>query len=616
MTKQRKKQKPESRNKLLLGVALLAALIVRVLFWLQSGSDPFANITILDAHVYQLLAQEIAGGHFWGSEVFFRAPLFPYLLGVVYIIFGVGLQAIKAVQLLLGLGTVLLTYEVAHPRFGAKIAGIAAIIAGLYPTLYFFESQLMPTTLTVFTAMLALYWLTRFEYTHKMKFLLLGGVAVGLSALARPVGLAFLVLAPLWLWSLTKRDKLKVTAKHFVVLLVGTFVVILPVTIRNYSIEPDFVLISSQGGANFYIGNNPDADGLTVKFPQSTGQLNKYEDHIWSHSTILADQAEHRKLTAAEVSSYWQSRGMEYVKEHPGRALELLFERVYYFLAGEELFNNRNPLEVRQYATLYGLTIWDFGLSFPYGLLVPFFLIGVFVAIRSRKPHWLLLLFVLSQIAATSLFFVCSRFRQPVIPVMIMFAVLGATYLYQLLSKRQWKNLAAYLVALLLLVFALNPPGHLGSRENESLYHSNLAGALEKQNRNEEAIAQLETALKVAPDNASAWVFLGTINAKLHQFEKAEQALRQAEKIAPNDTRTTLLLGRVNYDQGKYAQALPYFERLIAAGGSETPLLYSAARSAVAVGEPEKACVWLQQLLRNNPGAAPAQQLRDSLDCR
>jgi len=39
---------------------------------------------------------------------------------------------------------------------------------------------------------------------------------------------------------------------------------ILPVALRNIIEGYEFVLISTQGGANFYIGNCKDADGITV----------------------------------------------------------------------------------------------------------------------------------------------------------------------------------------------------------------------------------------------------------------------------------------------------------------------------------------------------------------
>ena len=48
-------------------------------------------------------------------------------------------------------------------------------------------------------------------------------------------------------------------------------VVVLPITIRNCAVGGDAVLIASQGGVNFYIGNNPDSDGRTAIVPGTPG---------------------------------------------------------------------------------------------------------------------------------------------------------------------------------------------------------------------------------------------------------------------------------------------------------------------------------------------------------
>ena len=113
-----------------------------------------------------------------------------------------------------------------------------------------------------------------------------------------------------------------------------------------------------------------------------------------------------------------------------------------------------------------------------------------------------------------------------------------------------------------------------------------------------------------------AWVFLGTINSKLDRYGDAENALKRAEQLSPGDTHCKLLLAKVYYDQGRCQNALPYMEQLIAGGSNEIPLLYAAARCAVATAQPEKACVWLQQLLRYVPNDEPTLHLRDSLSCQ
>ncbi len=146
----------------LLGIAAVAAG-VRIVFAFQSIDDPFRGLLFLDSKVYHLLAVEIASTNFWGSEVFFRAPLFPYILGITYKLFGVGGVAIQVLHSILGIGTAILTYLIAEIHFDRRIARIAGLCAAAYPTLYFFELSLMPTALEVFTFTAAIYCFSRFE---------------------------------------------------------------------------------------------------------------------------------------------------------------------------------------------------------------------------------------------------------------------------------------------------------------------------------------------------------------------------------------------------------------------------------------------------------------------
>ncbi len=99
-----------------LWIAIVAAIatLVRVIYWLESGDDPLRGQLLLDAKVYDLMATEIARETFWGSEVFFRAPLFQYILAFTYQLFGIQQTAITFLNLLMGVAAAVLTYLTAR----------------------------------------------------------------------------------------------------------------------------------------------------------------------------------------------------------------------------------------------------------------------------------------------------------------------------------------------------------------------------------------------------------------------------------------------------------------------------------------------------------------------
>ena len=65
-----------------LGVFALA-LAVRTLYVLEWHASPLFTTPIGDARAYLEWARRIAGGDWFGREVFYQAPLYPYFLALV-----------------------------------------------------------------------------------------------------------------------------------------------------------------------------------------------------------------------------------------------------------------------------------------------------------------------------------------------------------------------------------------------------------------------------------------------------------------------------------------------------------------------------------------------------
>ncbi len=593
-------------------IALLAAA-VRVVYWIQTGDNPFRDLLVLDSRVYHLLALDIANGNFWGDEVFFRAPLFPYLLALTYKLFGTGGLAIKIISGALGVATALMTHAIAEIHFDRRTARIAGVIAALYPTLYFYESSLMPTALEVFTFTATIYFLSRYQLSGKNFDLIAAGLALGYGATARPTILSFLLVIPLWLWLLNRNRDLKLWARELAFVAVPIAIIILPITIRNYVIEPKVVLISSQGGSNFYIGNNRHADGQTVAFPTGN-RLNKYDDHIWSASQQVAESETRKQLTAAEVSEYWLEKGIAEVWTNPIDGIKLTLRKVYLFFCGEEIFNNTDPLAQREFASVYSLFIWRKLINFPYGLLAPLFLVGTLWLLFSRDKRPLLLLFVWSQVVTVALFFVSSRFRQPVLPVMIIVTVWAVLQAFAAIRSRNRKPTIAAAVAFLVLVYALNPAQAVASRQNRSMYHAYLGGALAAQEKFPEAVEQLRQAIIIADDNPTAFQLLGSLYVKSGQFEQALAVLQRAEQLAPEAVPTLSTLGRIYFDLDQHERALGYFDKVLASGARIEGLSTLAARSALALGDTTRCRGYLDQALKSNAADSTAIRLRSLID--
>jgi hypothetical protein len=70
------------------GAAVFAlAFLIRALHVWQLQRSPFSTVLLGDALSYDTWAR-IAGGDWPGADVFYQAPLYPYLLGAFYAVLG------------------------------------------------------------------------------------------------------------------------------------------------------------------------------------------------------------------------------------------------------------------------------------------------------------------------------------------------------------------------------------------------------------------------------------------------------------------------------------------------------------------------------------------------
>src|SRR5690349_5886962 len=97
----RRTENPESE--LLWPAAIFfTALILRLVYLMQIQSIPLFYKLAGDGRTYDEWAQRIAAGDWLGQGVFYQAPLYPYFLGVLQIVFGHNLWLIRFFQVLLG----------------------------------------------------------------------------------------------------------------------------------------------------------------------------------------------------------------------------------------------------------------------------------------------------------------------------------------------------------------------------------------------------------------------------------------------------------------------------------------------------------------------------------
>ncbi len=436
------------------GIFMLAFLL-RLIYLLQISHAPFFNHPFGDAQLYHQRAIEILHGDFMGREVFFHSsPPYPYFMALfLALTHASSLWSIYLIQILIGSGNCLLIYALTK-RLSQRQATpvLAALMAAFYGLFVFFDGDIMMISLTLFLIDLSLLLLVKYQEQRRPLHLFWAGAALGGVVLDKVNVLLFLPVLLFYLAVGFTRRSAGWQWKPVLLCLTGLSLVIVPVTVRNYMVGRDLVLVSSNGGVNFFIGNNPAAAGY-FRLPTGSG----LEDpNLYESSLREAEKALGRTLKPSEASRYWFRRGLDFYGEHPWAALKLLGKKMYLLLNAYEIPNHMSFDFVR---LNFGTALqW---MPIGYWLVFPLAMVGLARLIRKdlNQAGTLYLAFIFSYLFSMLLFFITERYRLPLVPLFIVFAAWGVEDMAEAVKDRRWKKLIICCVMLgCLVAFTLLPP--------------------------------------------------------------------------------------------------------------------------------------------------------------
>ncbi len=553
-------------------------LILRILYDLQLSHSIFFNNYVLDSQVMNSWALDIINGR-TVDLAYFRTPLYPYLLAAIYKIGGVSQWSVVIVQHLWGLITSLIAYKFASDIFGRRVGLWSGIVIAAFPTLIYFEGEVMITALATLLYTLAAYRLYLSVKTPSPRTVAWAGFTVGLAATARPTILPLLVLFPIIFLIGRRSAGLKKAIQLTVIMGIAALIPILPVTITNIVKGGEFVFLSTQGGVNFYIGNSRTADGISVLSPGPNVRFGPYQDNIWTSSMDEAKRRTGRNMSQSEISSFWYGEALKQMSEDIPRAIGLMAKKIYLFWHGQEIFNNKSLYYAGEYSLLMKILLWKHVLNFPSGLLFPLMFVGIYYAVRNKdRAVWMVVLFVIGYGLLVSAFFVCSRFRQPIIPLAITLATYGV---YKLISLRE-KNHKVRLISfglLAVLLVGLNFGGDVESKQNLSQFNTVLGNMYQREGDNARALPYFEEAHRLDPDNGGVIEMLGQAYLHTHAYALADQVYRKAlSRFSVYPPFNTGMAQVFETKIGGTDSALYYFHRALNTAPEYVPAIEGLAR--------------------------------------
>ena len=353
------------------------------------------------------IGRSIAQGHGFASPYegntgpsAWEPPLYPYLIGGVFKVFGV--YTVASAWVLLSMNSLLATlttfpvFWIAHRSFGERVAIWSAYVWALFPYVWYWSVHwIWDTTFTpLVLAIVFLLALELQEWPGWHGWVLFGAV-YGVGALANPTMLAFLPFCGLWIWR--QRYRRGLTSFAGVVLASVTFFLVLsPWLIRNYEVFGRFVFIRDDFGLQFRLGNGPYADGMLMPYLQPNLDHQQFEK--FQQMGELAYGAECKRIA------------FDWIRANPARFAVISLKRFFYYWNGVP-----RPTG--------GFSVVDFRSSGFLAMSV-LALWGLGRAVRQKRPGaWLFAGLVLTYPTVYYFVFPHARYRHPIEPELFILIV-------------------------------------------------------------------------------------------------------------------------------------------------------------------------------------------------
>ena len=541
-------------------LVFIIAAAVRLIYLAQYRSSVFYLAPIMDAADYHDIAVSLSQGKL-NSTLAYRAPFYPILLGLTYFIFGVGELMPRLFQIAVGAWSCVLVWRFGERLYNKDIGTAAGIVAAVTGLMVYYDLELLPTSLFVFLCLLFI--LEMIRVTSDEGSWIRMGIYFALAALTRPVILTFLPVALIWIYIYRKEplNILKFLASAALPLIVSLLV--------HIAVGSGPVLISAQGGVNFYIGNHHESDGASADFPgMGTGWG-------WEDVARWAVAQSGKPMTDARIDRMYWREGLYEIREFPGHWFKLMLRKALLFWNRKEIPNNRDFFYHGQSFPFIGLLM---SICFP--LLLPFAFIGIILGWKRSEAKLLTIFIIIFYITAIQ-FFITARFRHPLTPLLIVLAVGGIVQVARMIvlgrgSLGVWVTIAiAFLTGLVLprlAVYGSNIPDTSYGLFSEGRAYENLG-------RFDEAE---EFYLKAVEANSTAPFinyYIAELARRQGNLRKAVEYYRRELELRPSYARAWNSLGVVYTEMNRETQALACFDEALAV----RPEMVEASRNAARI---------------------------------
>lgn len=356
------------------------------------------------------LARSIAQGHGFSSPTdldsgpsAWTAPVYPYILGWIFKIFGVYSAAsawmILAFNSVFAALTCWTIFRIAKRIFGTSVARWSAWTWAVFPYLIYWPVRVVwEASFSTFLLTLSLWLAISMADPPSIRRLdwIWFGLLWGLIALTNT---ALIILLPFLLgWMLfLRRSKSPDFAGAAICILVFALCLV-PWTIRNYEKFGRFILIRDNLSLELYEANNNSSSGLWTR-----------SEHPGNDPATMR---RFQELGEIRFMDEEKQQLKKFIRAHPGKFLRFTFERVWYFWAAppQATVVEGYDFRVERHTQFLLAALFSFA-----GLALMF--------LRRNSQAWLLAPFLLIYPVPYYLVNPFPRYKHPIEPVMLILIV-------------------------------------------------------------------------------------------------------------------------------------------------------------------------------------------------
>jgi 4-amino-4-deoxy-L-arabinose transferase-like glycosyltransferase len=525
---------------------VLAALVVRTLYFIQFARSPLLVRLGPDDLYYLNWAKRIAAGDWLGNQVFEQGPLYPYLLGALFSRLGEVAGVVYLLQLLSGVLMCLLIFDTGRRLFDLHGGIAAGLLAALYGPFVFYECMVMKSFLSPLLTAVMLWAAIRDRDVRQLRGLCLAGIAVGLAALVQENHILLLAPLAVWIWQQSPGESAwPKRAVRVATVLAAAALCIAPVTWRNWVVGHELVLVTAGGGEVFYMAHGPQARPFYN--PPDFVVAAPGEEH--EDFRREARRRTGQDMTRGEASRYWFGEGLRAIAADPLRSLKLTAQKAAVLFGDYDVPDSQSYAATREFVTILK---WLPSFGWIGGLAV----VGMFLSLASWRRHWLPLGVVAAFTLSILLTYNFGRMRLGMMPAMLLLAGYAAVWIGRALARAElrWRGCAAALAACIVSLAMFYPllAGDFELSDRKSIARlAMMSGQYDLAERHLRAIEQTLDKLGAAESGSDQYLYqvaevhqmLGQLYSRTGRTNEAVEQFRRVRQLPLRDQyREGLLL--------------------------------------------------------------------------